>query len=110
MATKQDATLTALDAVIRASISARQALRQSETVLNRLRRRIEKGSSITEAMAGLGIAENRQSTFECLTALERARRDARRAMIDLGASQGLSLGHMARQWGVSRQLIARIAK
>ena len=110
MATRQDATLTALDAVIQASISAREALRHSETVLRRIRRRIEKGSSIAEALAGLGIAENRQSTIDRLTALERSRRDARRAMIDLGVSQGLSLGQMARHWGVSRQLIARIAK
>lgn len=110
MATRQDTALKALDAVIEASISARQALRQSETMLRRLRRRIEKGSPVTEAFAGLGIAENRQNTFDHLAALERVRRDARRALIELGVSQGLSLGHMAREWGVSRQLVARIAK
>jgi hypothetical protein len=110
MAKTKTATLTALDAAIQTSISARMALRQSETVLRRLRRRIEKGSSIAEAFSGLNIPDERQLTFDRLKALERARREARRAIIALGASEGLSLGQMARQWGVSRQLLARVAK
>jgi hypothetical protein len=110
MATTRNATLTALDGVIQASMAARQALRQSETFLRRLRRRLEKGSSLVEALAGLDIADERQSTFDRLTALEHARRDARRAIIALGLSEGLSLGQMARQWGVSRQLVTRLAK
>src|SRR5579863_4581746 len=110
MAPKKTATLTALDAVIQASISAREALRQSETLLRRLRRRLEKGSSIAEAMAGLAISDHRQATFDRLTSLEHARRDARRAIISQGVSEGLSLGQLARQWGVSRQLVTRLAK
>jgi hypothetical protein len=110
MATTKNATLMALDGVIKASIAARQALRQSETLLGRLRRGLEKGSSLAEAFAGLDIAYERQITFDRLSDLEHARRDARRAIIALGVSEGLSLGQMARQWGVSRQLVTRLAK
>ena len=110
MATTKNATLTALDGVIQASIAARQALRQSETILRRLRRRLERGSSIAEGFAGLDISDHRQATFDGLTALEQARREARRAIIAVGLSEGLSLGQMARQWGVSRQLVTRLAK
>jgi hypothetical protein len=110
MATTKNATLKAFDGVIQASIAAREALRQSETVLRRMRRRLEKGSSIAEAFAGLAISDHRQATFDRLTALEHARREARRAIIALGVSEGLSLGQMARQWGVSRQLVTRLAK
>jgi hypothetical protein len=110
MAIRQNVTVKALEGVIEASISARQALRQSETVLRRLQRRIEKGLSVAEAFAGLGMADSRRATFDSINALEHARREARRALIALGMSEGLSLGQMARQWGVSRQLVTRMAK
>jgi hypothetical protein len=110
MATTKNATLTALDDVIQASMAARQVLRQSETMLRRLRRHLEKGSSLAEAFARIDISHERQATFDRLTALEHARREARRAIIALGVSEGLSLGQLARQWGVSRQLVTRLAK
>jgi hypothetical protein len=103
-------TLTALDAVLESVKQARRALRQTETAYRQFRRRIEKRSSISQAFSGLGIPERRREINVGLDALEHSRHEARRAIIAQGLSEGLSLGQLARLWGVSRQLITRMAK
>jgi hypothetical protein len=110
MAMGQVATLKALDAVLESAAEARQSLRQVETTYRRFRSRIEKGKSVAEAFDGLGIPEGRQEIHDRLADLERTRHEARRAIIALGVSEGLSMGELARLWGVSRQLVSRIAK
>ncbi len=81
-----------------------------ETAYRRFLGRIESGSSVAEAFAALDIPGVRQELTDSLNALEHARHEARRAVIARGTSEGLSFGALARMWGVSRQLIARMAK
>lgn len=110
MTDEQIVTLKALDAVLESPREAREALRQTETAYRRFRRRIEKGSSIAEAFAGLGVPERRREITDRLNALEQTRLQARQAIIVQGVAGGLSLGQLARLWDVSRQLVARMAK
>ena len=110
MSREQVATIKALDAMIEASTSARQSLRRKEIALRRLQRRIEKGTPVSEAFAGLEIPARRREMTEGLEFLEAASRRVRRATIALGATEGLSLGEMSRIWGLSRQLVTRLAK
>ena len=102
--------LEAIDAALASSRGCRQALRRAETAYRRFRRRIEDGSSVSEALSEPGILEIRQELTDSLNALESARHKARIAIIGHGVSEGLSLGAMARMFGFSRQLIARLAK
>jgi ribosome-binding protein aMBF1 (putative translation factor) len=110
MAKNRNATLTTTDAFLDISMRVREALRHTENATRRFQRRIESGSSVTEAFSVLG--ESRQ--FNALTALlndlEHARRDCRRAVAAQAKSEGMSHGELARRWGVSRQLVTRIAK
>jgi|ERR1022692_3191759 hypothetical protein len=110
MANEQIATMKVLEAVIEASREVRQVLRQGETVYLRFLRRIEKGATVDEAFAGLGVPEFRREITDHLKALEHARHETRRAIIAYGLSEGMSRGDLARYWGVSRQLVARTAK
>ena len=110
MAKMQTETLRALDAMLEASAAARESLRRKEMALRRLRRRIEKGTPVAEAFVGLDIPARRREMTDGLSALEYASRNVRRATIALGATEGLSLGEMSRIWGLSRQLVTRLAK
>jgi DNA-directed RNA polymerase subunit N (RpoN/RPB10) len=109
MAIEQIATLEAIDRVLDAMGEARQSLRRAETTYRRFRGRIEKGATVEEAFAGLGVAEQRRDLTDTLDRCEHARHESRLTIIKQGVSEGLSLGALARLWGVSRQLITRLA-
>jgi len=96
--------------VIEASNKARRALREAETVYERFAHRIQNGSSVHDAFTTLRVGELRRDVHDNLEALEQARFETRQAIIALGVSEGLSPGELARMWGLSRQLINRIAK
>jgi hypothetical protein len=110
MAIKRNATLTTMDDFIEISMHVRQALRQTETATRRFQRRIESGSSVTDAFGALGDREGFNTLTDLLSALERARLACRRAVAAQAITEGMSRGELARRWGVSRQLVARIAK
>jgi len=104
------AALEALDAVLEAGRERRQALRRTETLTLRLRRQIEKGTRVTEAMTALGTGDVRRDLSDQIDALVRARHTAQHAIVGLAVSEGVSRGELARVWGVSRQLVSRLAK
>ena len=110
MALSRNATLKTTDEFIRISSQVRQALRQTEIVTRRFQRRIESGSSVTDAIGVLGDSVHFRALTELLSELEHARHACRRALAAQAISEGMSRGELARMWGVSRQLVARIAK
>jgi DNA-directed RNA polymerase subunit N (RpoN/RPB10) len=109
MATNRNATLTTTDNFIEISIRVRQALRRTETATRRFQRRIESGSTVTEAFSVLGESRQFKALTDLLSDLEHARRECRRAIAAHAKSEGVSQGELARMWGVSRQLVTRIA-
>jgi ribosome-binding protein aMBF1 (putative translation factor) len=110
MAMNRNATLTTTDAFIEISIRVRQALRETETATRRFQRRVEAGSSVTDAFSVLGEPGRFTALTDLLSALEHARRDCRRAVAAQAKAEGMSQRELARMWGVSRQLVTRIAK
>lgn len=110
MAIEQKTVFRTLDAVLESAVETRRALRQTEIVTRRLRRQIEQETSVTDAMIKLGTRDVRRELSDHLVALERARREAQRAIVALAISEGASQAQVARIWGVSRQPVARIAK
>jgi DNA-directed RNA polymerase specialized sigma24 family protein len=109
METERMAAVERIEVVLEASKQARQAVRQAETAYLRFARRMEAGSSVHDAFTALRVGDLRKDLNDHLEALEHARHEARRAIIALGVSEGLSLGELARMWGVSRQLVTRLA-
>lgn len=110
MSIRRNATLTTTDAFIDLSTRVRQALRQTETATRRFQKRIEAGSSVTDAFSVLGDSGLFSALTDLLNDLEHARRECRRAVAAQAREEGMSQGDLARRWGVSRQLVTRIAK
>jgi len=88
----------------------RQAIEDAEASCLQFQRLIEQGASLEEAFSSLEVCDQRRTLNGRLEALERARLSVRRSVIAMGVSEGVSLGKMARMWGVSRQLVTRMAR
>lgn len=110
MKVEEMVALEARDEVLKLGAETRLALRRTEVVTRRLRRQIERSTPVTESMLVLGIGDVRQDLSDHLDALVRARHEAQHAIVALAVSQGVSRGQLARVWGVSRQLVSRLAK
>lgn len=110
MSKERIAGLNAIDEVLDAAKEARQALGRSEVLTRRLRRKIADGTPVMEAMTLLGIGDIRRDLSSRLDALESARHRAQHVILDLAVSEGGSQGEVARLWGVSGQLVSRLAK
>ncbi|MGA2803257.1 MAG: hypothetical protein ABSF89_02530 [Acidimicrobiales bacterium] len=81
----------------------REALRRTRKVGSML----ERGSSARGAISALVTADFRQRMSDCLSEYEDARRQVRVDLALLGRAEGMSVTELARQWGISRQLVAR---
>ncbi|HXY45253.1 MAG TPA: hypothetical protein VEH29_13775 [Acidimicrobiales bacterium] len=110
MEPERTAVVERMEVVVKASKDARQALCEAETAIEQFARHLANGSSVRDAFTALRVGDLRKALQDHLEALERARLESRRAVIALGLSEGSSLGELARLWGLSRQLVTRIAK
>jgi hypothetical protein len=104
------AVLESTTAAIQTATEARQAIWDAEMGYRRFHSLIEDEASLEEAFSSLNVPDRRRAYNDQLAALESARMSVRQAVIALGVSEGESLGKMARLWGVSRQLVTRMAK
>jgi hypothetical protein len=94
------------DALLEASAALRRELLAYERELRRARTRVSSGKPLTRAVPDLIAVRNRVS--DCLDEMDRCRRRVRVAYYSLQASEGMSLGAIAREWGLSRQLVSRL--
>ncbi len=88
--------------------SLRDALRGYESALDRVCRRIETGESLHLVMEQIGVSRLRTDLVKGLTAFEAARHAMRIACFQMSLNEGLSIGDIARLWGISRQLVSRM--
>jgi hypothetical protein len=86
----------------------RTALRRYEVVLGRVYRQVERGAPLHEVMGKIGVNDLRADLVERLERFEEARHRMRVACFRLSQSEGLSIGGIARLWGISRQLASRM--
>ena len=86
----------------------RSALRRVERVLERVCRQVEREVPVHEVMDQIGVGELRAELVERLTRFEEARRRMRVACFRMSLTEGLSIGDIARLWGISRQLASRL--
>ena len=86
----------------------RAALRRYEVVLGRVHRQVERGAPLHEVMGKIGVSDLRAELVERLDRFEEARRRMRVACFRMSLSEGLSIGGIARLWGISRQLASRL--
>ena len=110
MSNKRDGVIRAMERLVEANQAVRRQLLVGERVLKRGIARLESGEDIASAHAAPRAAERRQDTNDALTALQLARHDLRIAVLAAGLEEGMSLSEVARGFGISRQLVQRLAK
>ena len=88
--------------------SLRRALRGYERVFGGASRRVEQGALLHEVMRKIGVSELRADLVDRLARFEEARHAMRVACFHLSHTEGLSIGEIARLWGISRQLTSRL--
>jgi hypothetical protein len=96
------------DALLDASIALRQELIKYERELRRARTRVLKGTPDPPPHVVPDLVAARRRLNERFDDLERCRRHWRVAFFRLQTDAGMSLGAIAREWGLSRQLISRL--
>jgi hypothetical protein len=108
---QREALLGELDNLLHVAADTRAALSEVEGRVSRTRDLAAEGSSVEVFLTSF-TEPGRASTdlTTAINALERARRRTRRQIVLMGRAEGLSLGQLAAFWGVSRQLISRLAR
>jgi transposase-like protein len=86
----------------------RAGLRRYERALERVCRQVERNVPLHEVMGQIGVGELRADLVERLTRFEEARHRMRVACFRMSLTEGLSIGDIARLWGISRQLASRL--
>jgi hypothetical protein len=86
----------------------RSSLRCYERAMERVCRQVEREVPLHEAMGQIGVGEVRADLVERLTRFEEARHRMRTACFRVSLTEGLSIGGIARLWGISRQLASRL--
>jgi hypothetical protein len=102
--------LTGLREFRQEAAALRTALRRYEHVLDRVCRQVERDVPLHEVMGQIGVDDLRAELVERLTRFEAARHNMRVACFQMSLGEGLSIGGVARLWGISRQLASRMVK
>jgi hypothetical protein len=87
-----------------------EELRQSQQLHRRILKKVDKGQPLTSALIATGPAEIRQSFDEAMEGVTTLRHHTRSLVFALAVEEGLSIGEVARNWGVSRQLASRYVR
>jgi Arc/MetJ-type ribon-helix-helix transcriptional regulator len=106
----RDEVIRSLVQLIEADQEVRHRLRTSEAILRGAIKDIEEGVDIATAIQSAQAADNRQGVNDALSALELARHEVRLVATTAGLGEGMTIADLARAWGISRHLAARLAK
>jgi AraC-like DNA-binding protein len=115
MPSRQNDDVGRLNAQIAVMIEESKALRdvlvRNERAAAKLQRHIARTGSVIDAMEALdGAMHGPRELPEAIDRFEAIRRETRHRLFSLATKQNVSLSEMARRFGFSRQLAARIAQ
>ncbi len=96
------------DALLGACAALRRELVSYEREVRRMRNQVLKGKPNPAPEVVPGLIAARQRFNDRFDELERCRRRWRTAFFQLQLDSGMSLGAIAREWGLSRQLVSRL--
>jgi DNA-binding phage protein len=102
--------VTQLDLVAQSAATLRVQLRGFEAAIRKVRRYVVAGSAAADMHDIVDMAAVREAVTRAATDFESARHAARLAVFRVQAAEGMSLGAIARDWGISRQLVSRTLK
>jgi DNA-binding phage protein len=108
-ALRADAVRT-LEEFEEAIVTTRTQLKVMETLLRRVRRMMESGRGASEIARQANAAQARAATSQIIRDVQAARHRAQQAQFKMAAAEGATMAEIARNWGVSRQLVSRMVK
>ena len=100
-------TIEELEAAISAT---RNQLKFMETLMRRVRRMLETGKGANDVARVAHAAQARANTSQIIRDVQAARHRAQQAQFKMAAAEGATMAEIARNWGVSRQLVSRMVK
>ena len=107
----RQAAIRAVERTLAANKALREGLRRDEVIGRRMLRELRNGTPIQNVVVATGNdpAEVRATTNELVDDFERSRHAARLVFIGQSVNEGVSIGQIGKDLGVSRQLAARLA-
>src|SRR4051794_1105560 len=101
------AALEDLDALLQSAAAMRVELRGFEAALRRARSHLARGGGAEQLHGVLDITAARAGLTRAAAEFQLDRRNSRLSMFRAQLAEGMSIGAIARSWGLSRQLVSR---
>ena len=108
--TLRDEVLGELDLLVESAATLRGELRGFEVAIKKARRYLEKGGAAGNMRSVVDIGAAREQLSQVAEKFQTHRHKARLAVFRMQIAEGLSVGAIAREWGLSRQLVSRMLK
>jgi hypothetical protein len=104
--------IAAIERTIEASKALRTSLRTGEVIGQKMIRELQGSTPIYETVTATGSdpADLRQNTNDLLDNFEHCRHEMRLAFIGPSLTDGVTIGQIGRDLGISRQLATRLAR
>jgi len=96
-----------LDALLQSAAVLRVELRGFEAALRRVRGHLARGNPAVDLRRVLDITAAREALARAAADFQLHRHTSRVSIFHAQAAEGMSIGAIARDWGLSRQLISR---
>jgi len=109
-ATLREESLRSMLELVESVARTRNQLKVVETTVRRSRRLLESGRSMHEIALMINAAEARSVTSGLIREVQGARHRSHQAAFKLAVAEGSTMAEIAREWGVSRQLVSRMVK
>jgi uncharacterized protein YdbL (DUF1318 family) len=102
--------IAALEEFLEVSKAFRAVVARNERAAAKLIGQLKRPGSVIDAFTAIeGAMDRPREMAEAADEFEAARRAARQAILALAKAEGVSFSEVARQLGVSRQLVSRMA-
>jgi hypothetical protein len=102
--------VTDLDLLLESAAALRAELRGFETSLRKVRRHLARGGGAADLHDVLDIVAARETLTGAAGVFQTIRHTSRISIFRVQAAEGMSVGAIARDWGLSRQLVSRMLK
>jgi hypothetical protein len=97
-----------LDLLLESAAALRAELRGFETALRKVRRHLARASPAADLHKVLDIVTARETLTSVAGVFQTIRHTSRISIFRVQAAEGMSVGAIARDWGLSRQLVSRM--
>lgn len=99
-----------LDVLLERAAALRAELRKFETPLRRARNHLARGGAAADLHSVIDIVTARAKLTQAAGDFETIRHSSRISIFRMQDAEGMSMGAIARDWGLSRQLVSRMLK